>query len=169
MRSPSSPAPVFLLAAGLLTGCAAYTDADWPKLAGADPAAALDRISARAEPVPPPPRPSPVMTDARLEPGSAERLESDWTALQRRLATQRETYLAAKEAIGTESDMQRILSAHLELSRLSQLSDQIDDLRRRAGSADILSGLAGELDAAEAGLEEYLAGERGELMPLIRS
>lgn len=172
MRLARSPVLVFLLAAGLLSGCAAYTDADWPKLAGPDPAAALDRISASAEPAPRPLRPSPVVIDRRLEPGNAERLEEDWAELKRRLAAQRETYLAAKQAIDNEpaeSGFQRILSAHLELSRLSQLSDQIDDLRRRAGQADISSGLAGELGAAEDSLEEYLAAERRQLIPLIRS
>ena len=172
MRLVRSPVLVFLLAAGLLSGCAAYTDADWPKLAGPDPAAALDRVSASAEPAPRPLRPSPVVIDQQLEPGYAERLEEDWAELKRRLAAQRETYLAAKQAINNEpaeSGLQRILSAHLELSRLSQLSDQIDDLHRRAAPADTLSGLAGELEAAEASLEEYLAAERCQLIPLIRS
>lgn len=171
MRLPSSPALIFLLVSGFLTGCAAYSDADWPKLAGPDPAAELDRVSASADPVPRPLRPSllpsPIIIDERLEPGNTERLESDWAELKGRLATQRETYLAAKQVITTESDFQRILSAHLELSRLSQLSDQIDDLRWRAGPADILSGLAGELEAAAASLEEYLAVERSQLIPLI--
>ena len=172
MRSPSSPALISVLAAGLVTACAAYTDADWPKLAGPDPAAELDRVSARAEPVPRPPPRSPAAIDRRLEPGNTERLENDWAELKRRLAAQRETYLAAKQAIDNEpaeSGLQRILSAHLELSRLSQLSDQIDELRRRAGPADTLSGLAGELEAAEDGLEAYLAAERGRLIPLIPS
>ena len=172
MRLARSPVPVFLLAAGLLSGCAAYTDADWPKLAGPDPAAALDRVSASAEPAPRPLQPPPIIVDQRPELGNIERLESDWAELKRRLAAQRETYLAAKQAIDNEpaeSGLQSILSAHLELSRLSQLSDQIDDLRRRAEPADTLSGLAGELEAAEASLEEYLAAERRQLIPLIRS